>query len=72
MLLRYIIIFLLVYLLYRLIRATLLDFTANLGIHRRAKEDDRSNVSGARKHDLDDIPEAKYEEIKEDKAKAKE
>lgn len=62
MLLRYVIIALLLYLLYRLFRATIRDFLANLSSHRAAHH----NIYETRKRNLDHIQDATYEEIKDD------
>lgn len=64
--LRYILIIALVYLLIRLIMASLRNFFVNLTAHRQQQTPDKNNVSGGKKANLKDIPEAKYEEIKDD------
>lgn len=64
--LRYIIILLLLYILYRLVKATLRNFIVSLKTHQKYKDGIRSNVHDGKKADLDDIEEAKYEEIKDD------
>ncbi len=64
--LRYIIILLLLYILYRLVKASIRGFFINLKTHRDYNDGGRSNVRGAKRADLDDIEEAKYEEIKDD------
>lgn len=69
--LRYIIILVLFYILYRLIKTALRDLFVNMGAQRRHKTTDGNNVHGGKKADLDDIQEAKYEEIKDDSADRK-
>lgn len=64
--LRYIIILVLFYVLYRLIKASLQAFFGNLQARQKQKYKDPNNVSGGKKANLDDIEEAKYEEIKDD------
>lgn len=64
--LRYIIILFLLYVLYRLIKASLRDFFVNLKTHQKHNDGVRNNVHNGKKADLDDIEEAKYEEIKDD------
>ncbi len=65
-LIRYIIILLLLYILYRLVKASLSAFFVNLKTHRNYHDGSRSNVQGGKSADLDDIEEAKYEEVKDD------
>ena len=65
-LLRYIIILALFYVLYRLIKASLLVFFGNFRAQQKQKYNDPNNVGGGKKANLDDIKEAKYEEIKDD------
>ncbi len=71
MLLRYIIILVLLYVLYRLVKTALRGFVGNLSAHRRHNNADGKNVHGGKKANLEDIPDAKYEEIKDDTADRK-
>jgi len=65
-LLRYLIILALVYVLYRLVKASLRDFFMNLNAKHRHTKDGNQNVHSGRNANLDDIEDAKYEEIKDD------
>jgi hypothetical protein len=63
---RYLIILALFYVLYRLIRASVQVFFGKMQAHQKQKYRDPNNVSGGKKANIDDIEEAKYEEIKDD------
>jgi len=54
------------YVLYRLIKASLRNFMANFKANSQQSRVDQNNVRGGRNVNLDDIEEAKYEEIKDD------
>jgi hypothetical protein len=64
--LRYVIILVLLYILYRLIKATVRELLVNMGVRRQTDRPDSNNVHGGKKADINDIPEAKYEEIKDE------
>ncbi len=70
-LLRYLILLGLVYILYRLVKASLRDFFTNLQAKQQHTNVGNNNVRGGRNVNLDDIEDAKYEEIKDDTEKRK-